>query len=101
MQAAGQISLSRLQQLGTDFKSLDYPAAAVDLALHCASVWDSDGKGLAWWNEGRSESDSRKANFARRQECYKTITDLLETVEATMEQSASQQNQSMGACYVL
>lgn len=94
MQAAGQIALPRLEQLLKEFRSLGYSGGAVDLSLHCASVWDTEGKGLAWWNEGCPSSDLREANFSRRQDCYKAITALLEATETEIEQASQAQNQS-------
>lgn len=93
-QAAAQISLSRLDQLTREFRSLGYPAGAVDLALHCASVWDVEGKGLAWWSEGSPANDPRQAYFEKREDCYKTITTLLEATETDIDQAISQQNTS-------
>lgn len=78
-----------LQSAVKQYTTLQFYAGAIQLVLKVANEKDKANDALSWMAEGRPESDSRKAKFDLRSQCYNLIHDVVTAVDNVSEKSPS------------
>ncbi|KAH8915057.1 nucleoporin-domain-containing protein [Atractiella rhizophila] len=82
LKATKHLSHEKLLEICNHFNSLHFPSGAIDLALACARQWDSENKGLAFWQQGMPPTDTvGRELYNKREACYKMATETLEKVD--------------------
>jgi len=78
-----------LQSAVKQYIALQFYGGAIQLVLKVAEEKDKANDALSWMVEGRPESDSRKAKFDLRSQCYDLVHDVVTAVDQVSEKSPS------------
>lgn len=81
MKGARNLEFEKLREIIGDYQQLDYVQGAIQLALHCAQIYDSDGQGQDYWLAGCPANDPRAQFWERRSHCYDLALDSLSVFE--------------------
>ncbi|CAE6524856.1 unnamed protein product [Rhizoctonia solani] len=90
------LSLEKLQEVVSEYRTLRYANGAVQLPLQCAKDWDIDNHGRDYWQSERLSGDDRREAYKLRKECYKLVTDTLSVFDGAYEQSQGKEDGSAG-----
>lgn len=71
------LSFAKLKETCEEYRSLLFPAGAIELPLKCAQDWDPKGQGLGYLNDGEQPNDPRKGIYDERMACYNCVFDTL------------------------
>lgn len=78
-----------LQSAVKQYTALQFYGGAIELVLKVAEEKDKANDALSWMAEGKPESDSRKAKFDLRSQCYDLIHDVVTAVDQVSEKVPS------------
>ncbi|KDN49286.1 hypothetical protein RSAG8_01988, partial [Rhizoctonia solani AG-8 WAC10335] len=90
------LSLEKLQEVVSEYRTLRYANGAVQLPLQCAKDWDADNHGRDYWPSERSSGDERREAYKLRRECYKLVTETLSVFDVAYEQSQGKEDGGAG-----
>ncbi|KAL6309880.1 nucleoporin [Sparassis latifolia] len=81
MKGARILEFEKLREVCGDYQQLNYAKGAIQLPLHCAVTFDTDGKGKEYWLAGCPANDRRAKYWERRMNCYDLVLDSLSVFE--------------------
>ncbi|CAE6471332.1 unnamed protein product [Rhizoctonia solani] len=90
------LSLEKLQEVVSEYRTLRYANGAVQLPLQCAKDWDVDNHGRDYWQSEQSSGDERRAAYKLRKECYQLVTETLSVFDEAYEKSQGKDDGNVG-----
>ncbi|KAJ1310495.1 hypothetical protein OPQ81_007228 [Rhizoctonia solani] len=86
------LSLEKLQEVVSEYRTLRYANGAVQLPLQCAKDWDTNNQGRDYWQSERLSGDERREAYKLRKECYQLVTETLSVFDEAYEQSQGKED---------
>ncbi|KAH7340172.1 Non-repetitive/WGA-negative nucleoporin C-terminal-domain-containing protein [Rhizoctonia solani] len=90
------LSLEKLQEVVSEYRTLRYANGAVQLPLQCAKDWDVDNHGRDYWQSERLSGDERRTAYKLRKECYQLVTETLSVFDEAYEKSQGKEDGNAG-----
>lgn len=85
--ASSHLSSTKLQEVVSEYNSVNFQTGSIDLCLACANAWDPEERGLSWWRDGQPKNDSRTASWEPRNFCYERVLESLQSADDLLDRA--------------
>jgi hypothetical protein len=89
------LSLAKLKETCEEYRSLRFPAGAIELPLKCAQDWDPKGQGIGYLKDGEQPNDPRKMAYDERVSCYDCVFDTLLAFDDMLNDQVNGRSESL------